>query len=329
LFSAEILIGGILPLVLLSFEKFRRRRDVLLTCAVLVVGGVISQRMSLSFFTMWRPANSEYTPSLLEWLIAFAIPAAAALVYLFFTENLAVMEKEIPSRDHDPLASPRFDPLTQTFQEQNLIGVFSRRAGFAVFVIALVFALSPPQPALGSRLSSSPVQPARGWETLSIDGNSSGYKVHFLHVAHQQRLSERLSSEQATCQTCHHLNCPEDQATACWECHRDFQQASSIFDHTQHQLALGGNASCLECHAGEHSRHEVAPCQECHDQMMPLAGQVNFNSMALPYLEAMHDRCRACHEQEALLQNRPELVLCGACHTNQKDTALQSFLINP
>ena len=93
LFLAEIVLGGILPMILLSLKRARSSREGLLTSAILVILGIMSQRMSLSMFTMFRAQGTTYSPSLGETAIAFAIPAAAILIYFFFTENLMVIEK--------------------------------------------------------------------------------------------------------------------------------------------------------------------------------------------------------------------------------------------
>ena len=101
---AEILLGGILPIVLLSIKKIRQTREGLLTSAILAILGIMSQRMSLSMFTMFREEGTTYSPSLGETVIAFAIPAAAVLLYLFFAENLQLFEKQAEGPEGEALA---------------------------------------------------------------------------------------------------------------------------------------------------------------------------------------------------------------------------------
>jgi len=311
LFSAEILIGGVFPLALLASRKMRQTREGLLTSALLIIAGVVSQRMSLSLFAMWRP--TAYLPSLAEILIAVGIPAAAALIYLFFAENLAVLDEKAPLA-----VAPARPPLA--WQAENSFNwVIARRSGLAVVVIAVMLAVLPIRSAAGGELPPSPVQPARGWRILWIDGNRANYQVEFAHTEHQERLAEGLVSSDEACQTCHHLNLPHDDATACWQCHRDYLQAVNIFDHARHQQLLGGNAACQECHTGEHTRASAADCQKCHDTMSPKDGRSAFNSLAPAYLDAMHGLCRECHEQQASIQNRPELALCKTCHSGQEN----------
>jgi hypothetical protein len=171
------------------------------------------------------------------------------------------------------------------------------------------------------------VRPAKGWEVLFIDGNESGYLVEFPHIEHQDRLIDEFGEN--ACQTCHHLDRPEDQATACHECHTDYYQSRSIFNHSNHQKVLGGNASCTECHTQEHIRQSSEICQECHEAMIPQEGKSPFNSFAPSYMDAMHGRCLECHRQEAAEQAKPELELCSTCHAyyqNESDQTISSLL---
>jgi Ni/Fe-hydrogenase subunit HybB-like protein len=321
LFLAEICAGGMLPLVLLAIRKVRETRGGLLTSAILIIVGIISQRMSLSMFTMRQTTGLNYSPSLAETLIAFAIPAAAILVYLFFAENLAIIEKDIPTPILETLTIT--DPLTLASQDTPVRTIFARRSGLATFVVALMLPVMIKSPAVSNNQIENPVQPARGWETLSINGNNSGYIVKFPHVEHQERLVNEQG--ESDCQTCHHLNKPEDESTACWECHTDYYQSQSIFDHTHHQQVLGGNASCTECHTQEHTRQSPEICQNCHETMIPREGQFSFNVLAPSYMDAMHSQCLECHKQEAVKQEKPELELCSTCHTNYQDKSDQTI----
>ena len=320
LFLTEILLCGIFPIILLSIKKIRETREGLLTAAILGVLGIMSQRMSLSMFTMFRAEGTSYVPTLGETAIAFAIPAAAVLLYLFFAENLSIVgeqaeaENEAPEPAH---GSKGFIPVLNT----GIRGIVAHRSGFAIFVVALIL----PVLSLQSSQPPVPVTPATGWETLNIDGNKNGYAVDFPHLEHQERLVDETTGK-SECQACHHLDMPDDEASACSKCHTDYYQSSSIFNHEDHQGALGGNKSCLECHNSvEHTKLTADICQECHEGMAPGKGETTFNVLAPSYKDAMHGRCLDCHEQQALDQDRPELALCSTCHTNYQEEMDQTF----
>ncbi|MFZ5920014.1 MAG: NrfD/PsrC family molybdoenzyme membrane anchor subunit [Chloroflexota bacterium] len=311
LFLAEIVAGGFLPIVLFNFGKVRRSREGLLTGAALVILGIVSQRMSLSLFTMYRAEGTRYVPSLGETLIAFAIPAAAALLYLLFAETLPLFGKQAQGPGKEAAAVSLPGAAAFSIQDTWGRGVAARRSGFAVIVIALLL----PVLSLKAQTPEIPVTAAMGWEALTIDGNRSGYAVNFPHLEHQERLADGNAGESG-CRDCHHLDLPGDRATACSACHAEYYRPVSIFDHNFHRQTLGGNGSCLECHdREEHTALSGTICLNCHEDMVPGEGQAAFSMAALPYKDAMHGRCLGCHEQQALAQSRPELALCSACHT--------------
>ncbi|MGD9369665.1 MAG: polysulfide reductase NrfD [Desulfobacteraceae bacterium] len=315
LFMAEILIGGVLPATLLLIPRVRNSREGLITSGVLVAFGIISQRMSLSLLTMRLPEQTTYLPSLFEIAIAVAVPAAAGLLYFFFAENLAVLQQKVPEHRRSPYAGPQFNQSTQVYIENSFRNTFIRRSTLAIFFIALTMAVLPSSIVTGQTLPRTPIKAALGWEIMTINGNRDQNRVDFNHLDHQARLEEKDPDNKNICSTCHHLSMPNDEATACWECHQDMNRSTSIFDHTLHQAYLGGNASCIECHQGEHTAQTAKACGECHETMEPKAGETTFNDSAPGYEEAMHGTCLTCHEQEAQQQNRPELGQCPACHT--------------
>lgn len=322
LFAAEILLGGILPAVLLLAPKIRANRQGLLTSALLAIGGILSQRMSLSLFTMNLPGGVGYRPSFLEIIIAFAIPAAASLIYLLFSENLAVLQGSLPAKEDSRHAHPVFEPGSQTLVDPSWKSRFAARSGIAVLVTAITFAFLPGHLVNNQVMPPLAVSRASGWQVLKIDGDSDGIAVNFPHVEHQARLAGDSGDINTGCITCHHLAKPDDEVTACSECHSDFYAQTSIFDHTYHTTALGGNTACSQCHMGEHRSVTAVTCQECHDDMTPAIGQANFNSMASGYKDAMHGRCLNCHQSEAALQSRPELAVCSTCHGTKIDDSI-------
>lgn len=338
LFSAEILLGGVLPAILLSLPKVRNQPAGLTTSAILGVAGILTQRLALSTLTVYRPDIAPYRPSFLEVVIAFAIPAAAGLIYLFFIENLKVTEQPLhPFLGAEP-KFPSFDASTRVWNNQTLRAAFVKRSGVAVLIMAATLAFVPGSVFQGNSMPPTPVTPATGWETLLIDGNQAGYSVKFPHKEHQARLTLAHGEEKA-CRTCHHLDRPLDQATACSECHQDFYLPSTIFNHSAHVQELGGNQACaechpsesfsfhlivvsyvrgdhdcLECHTGDHLSKNAVSCDKCHEQMTASDPQAAFSHQAIPYQEALHTTCINCHQRQAFELGRPELGECATCH---------------
>lgn len=321
LFGGEILLGGFLPAVLLMVPRIRANQLGLLTSALFAIGGILSQRMSLSLFTMRLPGNVGYRPSFLEIIIAFAIPAAAGLIYLFFSENLAVLQGSVPAKEDARHTYPVFEPGSLTLVDPSWKSRFAARSGIAVLVTAVTVAFLPGNLVKNQVMPPLAVSKASGWQVLTIDGDQDGNAVYFPHVEHQTRLAGDEDVNTA-CITCHHLAKPDDEVTACSECHTDFYAQTSIFNHDHHTTELGGNAACSQCHMGEHRVATAVACQECHDDMIPAVGQASFNSIASGYKDAMHGRCLNCHQSEAALQGRPDLAVCSTCHGNQIEDLL-------
>ncbi len=86
-FAAEILLGGVVPLILLAPRALRQRADVLFIASLLVVLGVAYNRMNVVLFAMafrgrmpWEAAES-YMPSIVEWGVSIGL--IAATIFLF------------------------------------------------------------------------------------------------------------------------------------------------------------------------------------------------------------------------------------------------------
>jgi formate dehydrogenase iron-sulfur subunit len=101
-FAAEILLGGLLPLVLLASQALRRRTGVLLAASLLAVLGVMYNRMNVVLFAMtfngrmpWR-APESYTPALVEWGISVGLIAATIFLFGLAARLMPVLSKAEP-----------------------------------------------------------------------------------------------------------------------------------------------------------------------------------------------------------------------------------------
>src|SRR4029078_5177669 len=102
-FAAEILLGGVLPLILLARRSLRQRAGVLGVASLLAVLGVAYNRMNVVLFAMtfrgrmpWG-APETYMPSIVEWGVSIGL--IAATIFLFC---LAAPPMPAPSRA-DPI----------------------------------------------------------------------------------------------------------------------------------------------------------------------------------------------------------------------------------
>jgi len=105
-FAAEILLGGMLPLVLLARKSLRQRADVLFVASLLTVVGVAYNRMNVVLFAMtfrgrmpWV-APEVYAPSIVEWGVSIGLIAATIFLFGLGARMMPVLPKEQTSHGH-------------------------------------------------------------------------------------------------------------------------------------------------------------------------------------------------------------------------------------
>ena len=105
-FAAEILLGGLVPLALLSRKELRDRPGVLLAGALLAVLGVVYNRANVVLFAMtfrgrmpWVAPRS-YWPSIFEWGVSIGLIAATIFLFGLGARLLPVLSKPEASESH-------------------------------------------------------------------------------------------------------------------------------------------------------------------------------------------------------------------------------------
>jgi len=95
LYWAEIILGVIVPIVLLSTPKVRRDKNWLFASSLLVVLGFILNRMNVSITGIERSAGVSYFPSWMEISITFMIVALGFAAFELAARYLPVFPAEI------------------------------------------------------------------------------------------------------------------------------------------------------------------------------------------------------------------------------------------
>jgi len=105
-FAAEILLGGVLPLILLGRRSLRQRADVLFVASFLTVVGVAFNRMNVVLFAMtfrgrmpWV-APESYMPSVVEWGVSIGLIAATIFLFGLVARLMPVLTRAQPSEAH-------------------------------------------------------------------------------------------------------------------------------------------------------------------------------------------------------------------------------------
>jgi len=145
---------------------------------------------------------------------------------------------------------------------------------------------------------------------LAINGDRDADRIIFDHEAHKELAGE------GGCDTCHHLDAPGDETTACARCHSSMKTEVSIFDHEGHQAELGGAGSCGQCHDLHQAKsaRNAAACAECHEEMTEDPDTGRMETMAPSYPNAMHGACVSCHREMSSQEGNGCLACCDSCH---------------
>ncbi|MDP8240419.1 MAG: NrfD/PsrC family molybdoenzyme membrane anchor subunit [Candidatus Hatepunaea meridiana] len=340
LFSFELLLAAVIPVVLVIIPKIRRSPTGLGIASLSAVAGLVINRLDVGIIGYFRDAGVVYFPSLLEWLLCFGIIAATFLVFLLIIENFSIFSESWKDRrDSKGVFKASFDSLSY---------VWDKALGNSVQRVTLIAAIAIPfgwimqYPPYHQKVDDKTVvQPAIGVDalrdTLRIDGNREGVFVDFQHTNHQKHLGEELS-----CKKCHHISMPGDKSTSCYRCHRDMFQETLIFDHKFHEEAVaksegfGGfhpeNFTCIVCHTSDLAKTagNSKPCLECHIQDMGLEGVADSSldiSRADSYCSAMHETCIKCHEEEAIARDKENFSDCATCHQSlrQRENLMEAM----
>ncbi len=100
LFLLEVLLGGLLPLLLLSTSKLRNNPTILATGASLAFAGIVFNRINVVAFAMTlrgampQTAPVHYFPSLFEWGISVGLIAATIFLFGLGVRHLPVLPEE-------------------------------------------------------------------------------------------------------------------------------------------------------------------------------------------------------------------------------------------
>jgi formate dehydrogenase iron-sulfur subunit len=103
LFTAELVLGGAVPLVLLTRRSMRERPPVLFTAAFLTTAGVVFNRVNVVLFamnlkgSMPQTSPESYSPTIVEWGISVGLVAATIFLFGLGARLMPVLPKDRPA----------------------------------------------------------------------------------------------------------------------------------------------------------------------------------------------------------------------------------------
>jgi Ni/Fe-hydrogenase subunit HybB-like protein len=326
LFLFELIVTAILPITLIAIKRTRTSPYGLGIAAFSASFGVALNRMDVGIFGYFRDAGTIYFPSLGEWSLSIGVVAAAALAFIYISENFSIFDDKWKKQKIEKgIFSSAFDSFSRVWTSTLHDGVY-RVTLIAVFTLPVAFVLMyPPY----SSVETKTTEPASGLDikrtVLLINGNANEMQTEFPHEVHQKLLGGEQS-----CNQCHHISMPNDNSTPCARCHRNMLHETNIFDHSYHTVKvaedkkIGGlhpeNNTCYICHAKNQAKtpENAAECTECHIQDMNIILDDNSSTKFIyadSYMDAMHKNCVPCHQEQEKSINK-KLSECTTCHKN-------------
>ena len=294
LFVIELLVSAVIPAVLLAFRRIRTSVPGLATCSIMTVLGVIGYRFDVCIVAFARPEGMSYWPTWTELAISVGIVSGAALVFIFFNENLKIVDDhgrgpgaEEPSghaaeRPHGGEADNQPNSADSAWFGSPLRRATHRHSLAAVLAASIAIGFLPEDAIFGAHPQPTPVHLARTVEALatpapaplrrsfhvsSLSGNVPAVEkpdavtLMVIDGNRDWRFVPFTHDDHVlalggreACRLCHHQNMAFDQNTACGQCHRDMYETSDTFDHRWHVQKLGGNNACIVCHQNDFAR---------------------------------------------------------------------------
>lgn len=94
-FWLEIIIGFLIPIWILTNEKYKVNRTGLYFASIFTISGFILNRMNVSVTSLVRSSGQLYTPTFEEISITLFLLLISVLAFKFIVENFRVFEQEI------------------------------------------------------------------------------------------------------------------------------------------------------------------------------------------------------------------------------------------
>jgi Ni/Fe-hydrogenase subunit HybB-like protein len=95
MYLLEMIVGVILPIVLLLGKGAREKLNTVLSVNILVIVGVMLNRLNVSIFGLYRDQSSRgahYFPSLVEFAVTIALVSFAILLFKMAAKHLPLLE---------------------------------------------------------------------------------------------------------------------------------------------------------------------------------------------------------------------------------------------
>ena len=314
--AVEIIFGIITPLVLLSIKTVRRSKGWLLTSSLLVVLGVMLNRINVYVVGYYPPfASKRYFPAIGEIALTTGLACVLILLYRFFANYFPIVSiaphagpapvevrHRAPHPDHETVKPV----LAWVFRGTAVVFLL----GFVV-LYSLVHAQAIQvslRAATDLQVINIPKKPTIDTSTFRHAERPDAYRN--LYVLNSAVLNERIDyyepvrfthrthdvNTDSNCSICHHRFAmgPDDRVG---------EDVNKI--HESIEIRIAG-ASCTSCHQDLNEK-KFQKCSQCHSA----SNESDFPAR-IGLKGAYHRQCIGCHQVQPKTANAP--TDCASCH---------------
>lgn len=316
LYILEILISVIIPVIIFAIPKFRNNSRYQFAGSLMVVIGIVFNRLNVGGLAMLSTTGDSYVPSWMEVSISMGVVSVAALVFLFAIEKFNIWEKPPENQESLPYTPASFDYSAKVWLGAPREASLTKYSLAFILSFAIGLALMPKHQIYGEGIQEIAVRPASGKDILLINGNRDDAVVYFPHKKHITTIGEDQ------CIKCHHLNLPRSEQNNCWECHNKMYLPVDFFKHDWHTSEKGAKIKCNDCHTPDQTRsmETAKKCIDCHPQyeISKFIDNDLEKYYILSYTDALHKLCVSCHKMKLTeMIDKPNLANCATCHASE------------
>ncbi len=253
LFLAEIFIGLVAPAALLAFPAIRRSKRGLFASALLVVLGIVMNRLNVSITGMERSSGVSYAPSLTEVSITLMIVGIGFALFSLAAKYLPVFQHATEEPELEEAAPEPAWPEPERARRP-LFGSLALIGGLAAILFVSAIGLTGE----GVRRSPAVPRPAEPKEVQALRTRAlESFRMPADLVVAQ-------SADSPAPVTFSHAVHVDSGSPECSSCHRDgFPLVRTASARTPLKPGAA-HKLCGQCHDGTSAFSVENDCEKCH-----------------------------------------------------------------
>jgi c(7)-type cytochrome triheme protein len=259
LFLAEIFLGLVAPAALLAFPAIRKSRRGLFASALLVVLGVVMNRLNVSITGMERSSGVSYSPSLIEISVTLMIVGIGFAVFALAARYLPVFTHTTHEPESAPEAEPEWvEPIWERPEpaRRPLLGMLGVVGGVCAILFVSAIGLTDE----GIRRKPEPVTPAA---PKAVEAQKTAALQSFRMPAD---VAFPQSPDSPAPVVFRHAVHVDSGSPECLSCHGDGVSLVRAAGPRAAAAAGAMHKQCGRCHDGASAFSVEEDCEKCHQE---------------------------------------------------------------